>query len=89
MLCLAIAQPVLQLHFTLAGVHRGAGDTWTPLLATLVGNWVFRVPLAVVFATVLEWPLVWVWVALILDHVARAAWLMVSFRRGRWRFAGA
>ena len=36
LLCLAISQPMLQLHFTLAGVHRGAGDTWTPLIAATV-----------------------------------------------------
>ncbi|MEE8581270.1 MAG: MATE family efflux transporter, partial [Myxococcota bacterium] len=49
MLALAIAQPFLQLHFTLGGVHRGAGDTFTPLLAATLGNWVFRVPLAYLF----------------------------------------
>jgi MATE family multidrug resistance protein len=84
MLCLAVAQPFLQFHFTLGGAHRGAGDTWTPLVAAFIGNWIFRVPLAFLFARVLEWPLAWVWSALILDHIARAAWLFVSFRRGHW-----
>jgi len=85
MLALGIAQPFLQLHFTLGGAHRGAGDTWTPLLAALVGNWIFRVPLAVVFASVLELPLHWVWGALIFDHVARSGWLGWSFLSGRWQ----
>jgi len=85
LLCLAIAQPMLQLHFTLAGVHRGAGDTWTPLLAATVGNWGFRVPIAAVCAYVLETDLVWLWAALIVDHLARATWLLITFRRGRWR----
>jgi Na+-driven multidrug efflux pump len=84
MLALAIAQPFLQLHFTLGGAHRGAGDTWTPLVAATVGNWVFRVPLALIFAIVLQAPVVWVWYTLIIDHVARAIWLTISFRRGRW-----
>jgi putative MATE family efflux protein len=87
MLCLAISQPALQLHFTLGGAHRGAGDTWTPLAAATVGNWVFRVPLAFLFARGLDWPLVFVWTALIADHLARAAWLTLSFRRGGWRTA--
>jgi putative MATE family efflux protein len=85
MICLAIAQPALQVHFTLGGAHRGAGDTWTPLTAAFVSNWVIRVPVAFVFAKVLETPLVWVWAALILDHVARCLWLAVTFRRGAWR----
>ncbi len=84
MLALAIGQPFLQLHFTLGGAHRGAGDTWTPLVAATIGNWVFRVPLALLFAAVLEWDVVWVWYVLVFDHIARAAWLLVSFRRGRW-----
>jgi putative MATE family efflux protein len=84
MLCLALAQPAMQLHFTLAGVHRGAGDTWTPLISAALANWAFRVPLAWLFAYVLELPLIWVWMALITDHVTRAVWLLVSFRRGRW-----
>lgn len=84
MLCLALAQPAMQLHFTLAGAHRGAGDTWTPLVSATVANWAFRVPLASVFAYVLELDLVWIWMALITDHVTRAAWLVISFRRGHW-----
>ena len=85
MLCLAIAQPFLQLHFTLGGAHRGAGDTWTPLVAAFVGNWVFRVPFAFFLAFVLHTQVIWVWYALTIDHLARAAWLTWSFRRGRIR----
>jgi putative MATE family efflux protein len=84
LLCLAISQPMLQLHFTLAGVHRGAGDTWTPLVAATVGNWAFRVPIAALCAYVLRTELTWLWAALIFDHLARATWLTVTFRRGRW-----
>jgi MATE family multidrug resistance protein len=85
LLCLAIAQPFLQTHFTLGGAHRGAGDTWTPLVAAAVGNWVLRVPLAVLFATVLGTDVVWVWYALVFDHLTRTLWLAWSFRRGDWR----
>jgi putative MATE family efflux protein len=88
MLCLALAQPFLQVHFTLGGVHRGAGDTWTPLVAAFVGNWVFRVPLSFLAGEMVGLGLVAVWAVLILDHVARAVWLFVSFRRGRWQDAG-
>ena len=84
MLALALAQPFLQLHFTLGGAHRGAGDTWTPLLAATVGNWIFRVPLALLFAVVLQAPIMWVWCTLIVDHLARAVWMTIAFRRGRW-----
>jgi putative MATE family efflux protein len=85
MLCLSLAQPAMQLHFTLAGAFRGAGDTVTPLYAAFVGNWLFRVPLAFLAANVLHLPLIWIWLTLILDHVARAVWLSWSFVRGTWR----
>ncbi|MBW2231827.1 MAG: MATE family efflux transporter [Deltaproteobacteria bacterium] len=84
MLALAVGQPFLQLHFTLGGAHRGAGDTMTPLVAASVGNWLLRVPLACLFAIVLEADVVWVWYALVIDHASRAALLLWSFHRGRW-----
>ena len=85
MLCLSLAQPAMQLHFTLAGAFRGAGDTITPLYAGFVGNWVFRVPLATACALWLDLPLVYLWMVLILDHVSRAIWMVVAFRRGTWK----
>jgi len=85
LLCLALTQPFLQSHFTLGGAHRGAGDTFTPFMAALVGNWVMRVPLAVLFAYGLHLSIVWVWYALSVDHLTRTAWLAWSFRRLRWR----
>lgn len=84
MLALALGQPFLQLHFTLGGAHRGAGDTVTPLVAATVGNWLFRVPMACVCAIVLQADVVFVWYALIVDHLSRAVILGLSFRRGRW-----
>jgi Na+-driven multidrug efflux pump len=54
------------------------------LLAAAVGNWAFRVPLAFAF-TRLELPLIWMWMALVFDHVARATWVSWSFARGHWR----
>jgi putative MATE family efflux protein len=87
MLCLSLAQPAMQLHFTLAGAFRGAGDTVTPLWSAVVGNWVFRVPLAalVVF---FDGPLTGLWVVLIFDHISRAIWMVLGFRRGTWRVRG-
>jgi putative MATE family efflux protein len=84
MLMLAIAQPFMASHFTLGGVLRGAGDTFTPLVGALVGNWGFRVPLAWLFTRFFGHDLVWVWAALIGDHVARTIVNGVVFLRGKW-----
>ncbi len=85
MLALSIGQPFLQLHFTLGGVHRGAGDTWTPLLGATLGNWVVRVPLALLCAAVLEADVIYVWLVMVCDHLVRLIWLAFSFRRGAWK----
>jgi putative MATE family efflux protein len=85
MLVLALSQPFMGLHFTLGGALRGAGDTVTPLAAVILGNWALRVPVAFVCATVLETPVIWLWCAMMLDHLARAVWMLVAFQRGRWQ----
>jgi putative MATE family efflux protein len=84
MLMLAVAQPFMGVHFTLGGVLRGAGDTVTPLIGAALGNWLFRVPLAALYANVLGLELSWVWSALIADHVARMVYNGAAFFRGRW-----
>jgi putative MATE family efflux protein len=85
MLCLALAQPFLQTHFTLGGAHKGAGDTITPLIAAAIGNWGIRVPVAIFLGAVVEADVIWLWATLIFDHIARTLYLGVSFLRGRWR----
>jgi putative MATE family efflux protein len=85
LLCLALVQPALQAHFALGGAHRGAGDTWTPFVSAAVSNWLLRVPLAALFAYVLDADVIWIWVVIAADHVSRMLWLTVSFRRGGWR----
>jgi len=84
MLMLALAQPFMGAHFTLGGVLRGAGDTLTPLIGAAVGNWGFRVPLAWLFARAFGAHLIWVWAALIADHLARLLITGVAFLGGRW-----
>jgi putative MATE family efflux protein len=84
MMMLAIAQPFMGVHFTLAGVLRGSGDTITPLVGAAVGNWGFRVPLAWLSAHVFGARLTWVWAALIADHFARMVINGSVFLFGRW-----
>lgn len=84
LICLALAQPALQSHFALGGAHRGAGDTWTPFIASSLGNWALRVPIATLLAFWLQAPVVWIWAVILADHTLRATWLALSFRRGGW-----
>jgi Na+-driven multidrug efflux pump len=83
MMMLAIAQPFMGAHFTLAGVLRGSGDTVTPLVGAGIGNWGFRVPLASL-SVHMGAGLVWVWAALIADHFARMMINGLAFVFGGW-----
>jgi putative MATE family efflux protein len=83
MMMLAIAQPFMGAHFTLAGVLRGSGDTVTPLVGAAVGNWGLRVPLAAL-ASHVSAGLSWVWAALIADHFSRMMINGLTFVFGGW-----
>jgi Na+-driven multidrug efflux pump len=83
-IALGLMQPFVQSHFALGGAHRGAGDSWTPLIASTVGTCAVRAPLAAAAALGFGSDVRWLWGALVLDHAIRFLWLALSFRRGRW-----
>lgn len=81
----ALEQMPIAVQMVLAGSLRGAGDTKTPLFATLLGTLVFRVPIVYLFAVVFGWGLNGVWLGTAVDWTARAALLYLLFRRGAWK----
>ena len=53
-------------------------------MAAAIGNWALRVPLAFLLAGAFDAPVLWIWLVILFDHVARAVWLALSFRRRDW-----
>lgn len=84
MLIVALAQPFLGIHFTLAGALRGAGATLWPLLSAFFGNWCVRVPMVWVLGYALRWDVMWLWIAMVTDHAVRTAWMLIVFRSRLW-----
>ncbi len=84
MLIVALAQPFLGVHFTLAGALRGAGATMWPLIAAFFGNWCVRVPMVWVLGYALRWDVMWLWVAMVTDHMVRTGWMLLVFRSRVW-----
>ena len=76
--------PLLAIDFAIGGALRGAGDTRFPLVATFVGLIGARCGLAATF-TYLEWPVIWVYGAMIGDILVKGAMLLWRFRSGRWK----
>jgi len=80
----AFVQPGMAIYFTLAGALRGAGDTRTPLLVTLLGMYGCRIPVTWIVTGLMGWGASGVFYLLILDYAARVAAILTRYKRGRW-----
>ena len=69
----------------LSGCLRGAGDMRTPMIVTLAGTILFRVPVTFLFAITLNGGLRGVWLATAVDWSMRALIMCVLYMRGRWK----
>ncbi|HHT9137486.1 MAG TPA: MATE family efflux transporter [Candidatus Wunengus sp. YC60] len=81
----AIEQPALAIYMVYSGGLRGAGDTISPMIITIVGTLCFHVPVSYVFGITLGWGLPGVWFGSALDWICRAIAIYILYRRGRWR----
>lgn len=81
----AIEQPALALYMVYAGGLRGAGDTLSLMVITIVGTLCFHLPVAYVFGIVLKWGLAGIWFGVALDWIFRSIAVFVIFKLGRWR----
>ena len=64
-----------------AGALQGSGDTRSPLYSTAAGIWVIRLVGTYVLGIRLGMGIAGVWIAILIDNVARALFLAVRFRQ--------
>ena len=83
---MAATTPLLAIEFAIGGALRGAGDTRFPLVATLVGLIGVRCTLAAAFVW-LEWSVLWVFGATIVEFLVKGGMLIARFANGRWQAA--
>ena len=81
---LGAAQPLMAIDFTLGGALRGAGDTRFPLITTLAGLVVVRGCVAGLLAF-MDFPVEWVFGALLFDYCVKSSLMSWRFRRGQWQ----
>lgn len=87
-LCLRIAafeQPTIALEMVLAGALRGAGDTRTPMLITVLSTWLLRLPLFYLAIYVFSFGLPVIWLITAFDWLVRALLITAQFQRGHWQ----
>lgn len=95
---IAWAMAPLAIAMVAAGALRGAGDTRWPLLITIAGMIVVRIPLALYFAMDevaipltgmqlqgMGWGVVGAWYAAVIDIVLRATLFAARFLHGGWK----
>lgn len=70
--------------FTLPQILRAAGDAKYTMAVSMFSMWVFRVGFSVVLGTWLNWGLLGVWTAMIIDWVVRDVFFVLRFLGNRW-----
>ncbi|HUG90969.1 MAG TPA: MATE family efflux transporter [Planctomycetaceae bacterium] len=81
---LALFQVPLVWSIVYVFALRGAGDTRFPLVFTLFGTLLVRLPVAYVCGIVLDGGLFGAWIGMCGDVAVRAVFALVRFSRGRW-----
>jgi putative MATE family efflux protein len=94
---IAVAMPPLAATIVFTAALRGAGDTRVPVLFTMIGFFLIRLPLAWVLTSheldlgsLGVWRgaglgLIGAWIAMAIDVFARGGFLLLRFAGGRWR----
>ncbi|MGH4139138.1 MATE family efflux transporter [Clostridium sp.] len=67
------------------GVFQGSGDTFPPMISSLVANVVLKLPIAYVFAITFNMGTNGVWAAVALSVVIEAVIIIVYFKTNRWK----
>lgn len=82
---MAYSQPFLAMVMVFSGGLRGAGDTKTPLIYTVIHNWLVRLPMAYILAFVLNWQTTGIWWAMTISTVTQGLATWRKFQQGHWQ----
>lgn len=81
----AFIQPILAIVLILTGIYQGAENTKYPFYLTLIGIWVIRTGGVYFLGITLGLGIAGIWIAIGLDNLYRAAFLLKNFRNGKWK----
>jgi MATE family, multidrug efflux pump len=91
MILAGLAQPGFALSITKGSALKGAGDTIWPMISTISGMLLVRVPILAISVLVMRrmgvhgWDLLAVWIGIFADLTFRGLVNWLAFRRGNWR----
>lgn len=81
----ALELPTLAIYMIYSAALRGAGDTRSPMIVSLIGALFFRVAAVWVLAVYFGMGLDGVWLGTAIDWGGRALVVYFLYRRGRWK----
>lgn len=82
---IAIIQPFQSSAFAISGGLRGAGDTVSTLIVTIIGVFVIRLSIAYVLINIVGIGLIGAWIAMLIDQIIRCVGIAIRYRTGKWK----
>lgn len=81
---LAAAEPFMCSAITSQGTLRAAGDTVSPLIYTIISQWLVQLPVAYLLAFTIGWDTDGIWLALVIFSAMQGFLTVRKFTQGHW-----
>ena len=82
---IALIQPFQASTFAISGGLRGAGDTVSTLIITIIGIIIIRISVAYVLINIIGMGLVGAWLAMLFDQLTRWVGMIVRYKTDKWK----
>lgn len=82
---IALIQPFQASAFAISGGLRGAGDTVSTLIVTMIGVIVIRLSVAYVLINIVGMGLIGAWIAMLSDQIIRWIGITLRYKTGKWK----
>lgn len=82
---IAIIQPFQASTFAISGGIRGAGDTVSTLIVTIIGIIFVRISIAYILIDIVGIGIIGAWLAMLFDQLTRWVGMVLRYRTGKWK----
>lgn len=82
----ALIQPFQASAFAISGGLRGAGDTVSTLIVTIIGVFVIRIGIAYVLIEIVGLGLIGAWIAMLSDQIIRWLGINIRYKTDKWKY---
>ena len=83
---IALIQPFQASAFAISGGLRGAGDTISTLIVTIIGVFIIRLSVAYVLINIFHMGVVGAWIAMLSDQIIRWIGISIRYKTEKWKY---